>query len=336
MPVDLKLFDNLDAAAEDAGPRLGRAARPGLFDRIDWFRLIARYTPPDGRLLVMRALHGVVQAWLFLSVAEGNAEALSNWYSIRCGPIVDGALGALPFQALARGLRRAGVSRLFLKPMDDPGPLAAALKRRGWATSISPVDVSWRMDTRGMSFDEYWESRSNNLRRGVERRIRKNPLRSVVYDRFDERAWREYEAVYAASWKPAEGSPEFLRGLAEQEGAAGTLRLGIAYDEGGPVAAELWLVEKGVATIYKSAYREDARHLGPGNILRLALFRRALDEEGLEAIDFGVGDQPYKAEWMSHKVPLYALTAYDLLRPAGLAGIAKSLSAKLVRRVRSR
>ena len=72
-------------------------------------------------------------------------------------------------------------------------------------------------------------------------------------------AWADYEAVYAASWKPEEGSPAFLRALAEQEGAAGTLRLGIARRGGRPVAAQLWTVESGVATIHKLAYVEDER-----------------------------------------------------------------------------
>ena len=39
----------------------------------------------------------------------------------------------------------------------------------------------------------------------------------------DPAAWAAYEAIYAASWKPAEGKPAMLRRFAEQEGAAGRL-----------------------------------------------------------------------------------------------------------------
>ena len=53
-------------------------------------------------------------------------------------------------------------------------------------------------------------------------------------------------------------------------------------------------------------------------------------------VEFGLGDHGYKADWMDYKVPLYALTAYDLLRPAGLAALGRSLSAKLVGRLLSR
>lgn len=332
MAVEVGLFDDLDSVEQDAGQALGRTARSSLCDRLDWFRLVTEYTP-QGRALVVRACNGLCRTWLFLSVQGRSAEGLGNWYSVQCGPVVEGTQGrAAALGGLSRGLRRAGVSRVFLKRMEDAHSLARALRRRGWATSISRVNVSWRIDIGGVSFEEYWENRPSNLRRGVERRLRRYKIDSVIYDSFDAKAWEHYEAIYAASWKPTEGSSEFLRRLAEQEGAAGTLRLGIAYHEGQPVAAELWLVEKGVATIHKSAYREDVRHLGAGNILRLALFRHAIDVEKVETIDFGFGDQPYKADWMSYKTAFYALTAYDMLRPAGLAGIIHSLTSKLIRR----
>src|SRR5690349_21185690 len=79
-------------------------------------------------------------------------------------------------------------------------------------------------------------------------------LEISIHRAFDPGAWAAYEAVYRASWKPAEGSPAFLRALAEQEGAAGTVRLGIASKDGAPVAAQFWLVENGVATIHKLAH----------------------------------------------------------------------------------
>jgi CelD/BcsL family acetyltransferase involved in cellulose biosynthesis len=160
-------------------------------------------------------------------------------------------------------------------------------------------------------------------------------FRVVVHDRFDDAAWRDYERVYEASWKPAEGSPEMIRALAEQEGAAGTLRLGLAYLDGQPVASQLWLVENGIATIHKLAYAEEARQFSPGTVLSVEMFRRALDVDRVETIDFGIGSDAYKAEWMSESEPLYMLTAYDLLSLRGIAGAARAAAAKLVPVLRS-
>ena len=86
---DVKIFEDIDAAAEDAGAALGRDARPLLFERIDWFRLVGRYTPPKGKPLIIRSADSAGRAWLFLDSKDGAAEPLANWYSLRFGSIVE-------------------------------------------------------------------------------------------------------------------------------------------------------------------------------------------------------------------------------------------------------
>ena len=58
MTVNIALFDELDAVAEDAAGALDRAVQPSLFSRLSWFRLIRDYCPPPGRLTVVRARAG--------------------------------------------------------------------------------------------------------------------------------------------------------------------------------------------------------------------------------------------------------------------------------------
>jgi hypothetical protein len=334
MTVAVKLFDDLDAVEREAGDALSRASQPSLFDRIDWLRLVAEHTPPEGRLLAVQAQNNVAAAWLFLAKEGSSATAFSNYYCLRYGPVLKGEPDKV-VDELAAALRKAGVARLSLSPLRADDPLAPALRRRGWITSFTPSGVNWRVRTTGMSFEEYWASRPSQLRNTVKRRARAARLEIRIHDSFDEQAWTDYESVYRASWKPAEGSPELMRTLARQEGEAGTLRLGLAYREGQPVAAQFWLVENGQATIHKLAYREDARQYSPGTILSVEMFRRAIDVDRAELIDFGTGGDGYKADWMSESVPLYTLTAYDILQPAGLFGLARALLSKLVARARS-
>jgi hypothetical protein len=336
MAIQVELFDDLDAVARDAGGALAREVRPEMFERLDWFRLVQEHTPPPGKPLIVRARNGAASAWLFAAVNCGSAVPLSNWYSLRYGTIVEGAPEGAAVDALVEGLRKAGVSRLSLSPMTADDPLPAALKRRGWAIGRSPSTVSWRIRTEGMTFEEYWAARPSRLRNTAKRRAKAAKFDLVVHHGFDAKAWDDYESVYNASWKPAEGSPALMRKLAEAEGAAGTLRLGLAYHEGQPVAAQLWVVEHGTATIHKLAYREDAKQLSPGTILSMEMFRRAIDEDKVGIIDFGIGDDGYKKDWMAECVPLYALKAYDLRSVRGLAGAGRLLASKLVRRVRSR
>src|SRR3546814_6972110 len=72
----------------------------------------------------------------------------------------------------------------------------------------------------------------------------KFPVDLEIHDRFSPSIWKDYEAVYEHSWKPEEGSLSFLRAIAEQEGEAGHLRMGIARSDGLAVAAQVWTVEK--------------------------------------------------------------------------------------------
>ncbi len=335
MAAQVDLFHDFDDVERDAAGALDRERRTSTFERLGWFRLVQQYTPA-GKLLAVRARNGVAQGWLFLGVKGGEAVALANWYSLRFGPVVDGGAAESVFDALARGLRAGGVRRLSLSPMEADQRLEAALRRRGWFVRRAKSTVNWRIRTAGLTFEDYWASRPSRLRNTAKRRAKAAALSIRILDRFDPDAWRDYESVYSNSWKPSEGSPELMRAFAEQEGAAGTLRIGLAYREGTPVAAQLWTVENKAATIHKLAYREDAKEHSPGTLLSVEMFRRAIDMDRVEAIDFGIGDDPYKAEWMEEAEPLYRLTAFDMRSPGGLAAMAAVLGSKLVARLRSR
>lgn len=327
MPPGVEPFDDLEAVARDAGGALERGAQPCLFDRLDWFRLVQRHTPPPGRLLVLRAREDESRSWLFLCVAGGRAEALVNWYSLRFGVVRKGSSLHPP---LVQALRELGIGAIELQPLAPGDPIAAALRAAGWLVRTAPSTVTWRMKTAGMSFEAYWAARPARLRNTAERKGKAAALDIVIHDRFDQAAWSAYEEVYQASWKPSEGSPAFLRALAEMEGSAGTLRLGIARHEDRPVAAQMWLIEDKVATIHKLAYAEDAKALSPGTLLSMAMFRRALDTDQVEAIDFGLGDDAYKADWIGGRTPMERLVAYDLRRPRGLLALGRDAAAKLV------
>jgi hypothetical protein len=237
--VNVKLFEDLDAVARDAAGGLDRRAQPCLHARLDWFRLLAAHCPPEGALVVARAEDHGDKAWLFLANGGAAARAYAQWYSLRFGLIGADRLA----EAIAKRLIEKGLASVDLSPLARPEALAAAFRAAGWTTEIVPAAGNWVALTDGLRFDDYWAYRPSALRNTLKRKRKAAALDLEIHDRFDLRAWEAYEAVYRASWKPEEGSFPFLRALAEQEGAAGSLRLGIARHEGRPVAAQLWLVE---------------------------------------------------------------------------------------------
>jgi len=332
--VNIDFYDDLDAVARAAGGMLDRAAEPSLYHRLSWFRLLAAHCPPPGKLFAARAEADSRQAWLLLSLQSRHAEAYAAWYSLRTG--VAGNRESDVMTALARALRERGLARIALAPVAEPEPLRAAFDAAGWVTRLDPDKGNWRIATEGTSFADYWASRPGQLRSTFKRRAKAAALDIVIHDGFDEAAWADYEAVYRASWKPEEGSFAFLRGLAEQEGKAGMLRLGLAYKNGQPIAGQLWTVENGEATIHKLAYAESAKAMSPGTILGEAMFRRALDVDRVRLIDYGVGDEPYKADWMAERRQLWRLTAFNPRTIRGLFGALRARASALAGRGRRR
>ena len=334
MSVNIALFDDLDAVAADAAGALDRAAQPRIYDRLDWYRLIAAHCAPEGRLTVVRARDGERAAWLFLAVSRRTARAFGAWYSLRFDAVGDRDADLIA--AISGRLREAGVSEVALAPIEDPLPLLAGFGMAGWAGRMTEKTGNWHVDLAGRDFAAYWADRPGQLRSTAKRRAKAAGLDIAIHDRFDEAAWADYLAVYRSSWKPEEGSFAFLEALARQEGAAGTLRLGVASKDGRPVAVQLWLVENGEATIHKLAYAEDAKEMSPGTILGEAMFRRVIDTDRVRTIDYGTGDDGYKKDWMEARRPLFQLVLHDARTLRGRLGASKARASALVARLRSR
>lgn len=332
MHVNVHLYDDLDAVATDAGTALDRTGQPRLYDRIAWFRLLVAHLP-DLRPVAIRAERDGTKVWLFLTDrGHGRAEALGCWYTLAFAPVRagDGAQDIL-LAACAKEAR-ARFHHITLSPLaqGDSDRVRRAFAATGWGTIATRVTTNRRAVVDG-DFESWWATRPGRLRNTVRRKAKVTPFRIEIADRFDPGLWAAYEAVYADSWKGAEGAPALLRALVAQEGAAGTLRLGVAWLDDAPVAAQWWLVENRHATIHKLAYVESARPLSPGTVLSAAMFRHVIDRDRPAVIDFGTGDDAYKIDWTDTADPLWRVDLFRLNHPAGLYRYARARAAALVR-----
>lgn len=286
------------------------------FDRAEWFALLAK----EGGLDPFIAMAGDGLHTLALPLMrEGSALVpLANWYSFFWRPLATpGANQPALMQAIAR--RLAGEARrIVLWPLPDEDRsatmLAAAFRSAWWIVLREPCDTNHILRVSGRSYEDYLGGRPGTLRTTLKRKAKK--VEVEIHTSFDPAAWAAYEAIYAASWKPAEGKPAMLRRFAEEEGAAGRLRLGIARSEGKPLAAQFWTVEADTAFIHKLAHVEEAGPLSAGTVLTAALFEHVIDRDQVEMVDFGTGDDPYKAMWMEETRPRFRL---ECLRPANPA-----------------
>jgi hypothetical protein len=338
-------YDNLDAVKAAARGSLDRAQQASLFDRLEWFERTWEHCPPGMRPLVVRAYSEGAQAWLFLArTARSKAVALGSWYTLAFRPVYTGnpdeAMKLRLLTAIAARLKagRIGVSHVALRPIpveDGSAELIArAFSKRGWAAVRAPATVNWIADLTDKDFAAFWAERPGQVRSTVQRKGKKGVVNTRILTSFEEDSWTAYEDIYAQSWKGEEGSPGFVRAMAEAEGLAGTLRLGIATIEDQPVAAQLWTVENGHAIIHKLAYTEESAEHSPGSLLSAALFEHVIEKDVATLIDYGTGNDGYKASWMDRSRPLEQIDLFNLRTPAGLIGAAKAKLARLVRRLR--
>jgi hypothetical protein len=318
LPVKSEYHDNFLSAQAAARGNLDREAQPCLFDRLDWLDGLGRMALKGRQPLLLRAHDGAHDLWLPL-MASGNGcyGAFANWYNFTVRPIFAGDYDEVTKLSLLRQiafLAQQHGRRLTLSPVpDEDGSaslLATAFEQAGWIVLKTVCDENHYLPIRGRSFDDYWQSRPGQLRNTVKRKAKKGAVLIRIERDFDAESWADYERVYARSWKPSEGNPDFLRNLARQEGAAGCLRLGLAYIDGKPVAAQFWTVENGIALIHKLAHDERHTAASPGTLLSAALFQHVIDVDHVAEIDFGTGSDAYKREWMEEMRPRYALEIF--------------------------
>jgi len=295
---------------------------PSPFERSEWFALLAEAGLAPLVVLASDAEH---HAALALTETERGIEPLRNWYSFTWRQLApEGDSGDALLGEIARQLKSRS-HRVTMWPVpDEDGSaqrLERAFRRAGWSVQREQCDFNHVLQVKGRSFAEYWSSRPGRMRTTLKRKASKVEVQ--ILTRFDEDAWRSYESVYRASWKPEEGNPQLLRRFAQEEGAAGRIRLGVAYFAGAPVAAQFWTVEGGTAYIHKLAHLEDMKHLSAGTVLSAALFEHAIDRDRVNLIDFGTGNDPYKADWMEEVRPRFRIDCLNPHKPKAWPALGK-------------
>lgn len=310
---------------------LARSRQASLFNRIDWLERLHHLALGNRRPLLLRSLWQDAECWLPLMQKKGRRyEGLANYYNFTYAPIFtrayDEAAKMTLLQALAQ-FAKSYTDRIDLYEVPDEDNSAsllhAAFSRMGWHCHIEPHDVNHILQVHGRNFTDYWLTRPSQLRNTVKRKSQKGIVSLRIERRFVPELWADYETVYAQSWKPAEGSPKFLRELAYNEGTSGCLRLGVAYIDGNPVAAQFWTVENGSALIHKLAHTKESMNHSPGTLLTYAMFKEAIEIDRVQIIDFGTGDDAYKADWMDTIRPRYYLRMIRPQAPANWPVLAK-------------
>lgn len=314
----------------------------------DWFQLLEDkvFFEKDTQIYVMQRddeVRGVLPLY-FQRTGSGfrQMRGLANYYSSLFRPLLDPAVTADELAGyLLEILQDFPLDVLRFDAMDPAHPafnlLESAMHRAGLVPFRFMSFGNWYLPVRWDSFKDYFQGMPSQVRNTVRRRERKffaaNSGRLEIVTGLEdiEAAIAAWEKIYAASWKRAESSPQFIPGLIRMYAARGWLRLGLAYYDGEPIAGQIWIVSHGRAAIYKLSYDENFSHLSAGTILTAHLMRHVLDIDKVKEVDYLVGDDVYKKDWMSHRRERWGIVAYNPRTLRGVLGGANELSRRAVK-----
>lgn len=201
---------------------------------------------------------------------------------------------------------------------------------------------NWYEDVAGRSFDGYIADRGKSVKKTLAwktRRFARRPDASCeIYKGGEgaERAITAFKTVYEASWKEPELHPDFIDRLMRSCVERGCLRLGNLFLGGAPVASWLIIVSNATAIGFKTAYDPMApSNLSVGGVLTYNVMQYLIDEEKVSRIDFGIGDEAYKTQWLTTRRELWGIMAYNRQTPRGAMLAAMMRGRRWARRARA-
>ncbi|MGZ3235895.1 MAG: GNAT family N-acetyltransferase [Burkholderiaceae bacterium] len=340
------------------------SATPDIFQSLPWFRNLASTgLPPNTSLriygiapeeeqgkplLILPLCHQTSAQKRFSS---RNLTALSTYYTSLFSPII-GKSHTLPASSLEENLQvliqaiateRPRWDTIDLHPLEADSQILNGLvntfRKNGMAVQRYFCFGNWYLKVDGRTFHEYCSALPSKLRNTLERKSKQlenaNRLRIRIFSSIDELdvGIQAYEKIYNASWKTPETYPAFIPGLMHTCAAQGWLRLGIAYIDEQPAAAQIWIVYNKVASIYKLAYDEQFASFSIGTILTARLMQQVIDVDKVREVDYLTGDDDYKKDWMSDRRERTGLIAFNLYTLRGFFAACKNVGGHAVKKI---
>ncbi|MEO8134302.1 MAG: GNAT family N-acetyltransferase [Betaproteobacteria bacterium] len=349
-------YDSLTALPERYQPLFSDAGKTSLFHTLPWYQnFIQTVVTPKNRMRIYAVdtptKPAAARAVLLMQYTARTGmfgtetlHGLSNYYSALFGPVIaagDDTQGVI--DALAAAIADDGIrwDVVDLHPLAVDArifpALIVALRKTGLLVQTYFCSGNWYLQVNNQTFNEYFDARTSRLSKSA-RRSRAN-LESSGRFQFElftdvrklDRGVTAYDAVYNSSWKVPEPYPDFIPGLVRTCAEQGWLRLGVAYLDGTPAAAQIWTVIDGKASIYKIAYDERFVKESVGTVLTSLLMEHVIDIDKVHEVDYLAGDDAYKKDWMSDRRERWGIVAYNLRRPIGFLAGLRHLSGRAAR-----
>ena len=349
LPSQVTVSRSVDALPAEEQALLEKCAQVDASLGLGWWRNFERtvMASSSGSRFISVRRGGIVLAVVAFNVDNalsrlgGRVGALSNYYTTLWAPALADDVTGVDLVPMLAALRKDSgrLPALYFSPMDPQAPstqvLADALSASGYWVQRYFAHGNWYLPISGN-----WQSHlaalpgavRTTLKRMRKRLAQRQTRIEVITEPADvDRAVAAYEQVYARSWKQPEPVAGFMHGLVSACAHAGWLRLGLVWLDEQPIAAQLWIVSHGRAAIYKLAYDDRFKELSAGTVLTAHLMERVIDQDKVLEVDYLVGDDPYKRQWMTHRRERIGLVAFDCRTADGLYSALRMRVGQLLR-----
>ena len=326
--MKFECYSNWDQLPVSANALFEQGEKDSIFFSRPWFANVAAALDDDQAMLLACVLDGN-KVMVILPLAKSDG---STWYSLKHRYTTHYSLLLADDEqqqvlaCLVQGLRQLPFKALLLEPVADNDSRISGLQRvmetAGYNCERLFRLYNWIYRVQGQSYEEYMAARPAWLRNTISRKKRKLDrehgfeIRLFTGDDVPQ-AMSDYYAVYTASWKANEQYVDFLDGIVAGFSRPGWSRLAVLYVKGQPVAAQLWFVLRGKASIFRLAYDKAWKQYSPGSILTSFLMEYVIDIDKVEEIDFLTGNEAYKQDWMPERRERFALSCVKSGKSAG-------------------
>jgi hypothetical protein len=310
--MEFACFRRFDELPPQADSTFASTENNGLFATRAWYEMLLQHAGIDERTVRLACVieHDRLLALLpLVEVSTGQWSTLRHRYTSHYPlPIPDDRRDAI-IACLATGLAAQPLRSLLLEPVADDEitqSLQQAMTLAGFDCQRHFRFYNWVHRPDGQSYDAYFAGRPSRLRNTIARKRRKlerEHLCSLQVSPGDDiaDALDAYHAVYRASWKANEQHRPLIDALAKTFAARGCSRVGVLSVDDKPIAAQLWFVVGGHASIFRLAYDTRWKSWSPGSILTAHLMAHVIDNDKVSEIDFLTGNEAYKQDWMTQR-----------------------------------
>ncbi|HEX6706128.1 MAG TPA: GNAT family N-acetyltransferase [Albitalea sp.] len=306
-----------------------------------WYRNYLKTVakPADELFFHVLRRRGQAIAVLPIGVKRGRfgrqVEALGNYYTAFYAPVLHPEVDAAAFAVLLADVKRrhAPMASMRLQPMDPQAPGFRVLVEAARAAGLLPFEFhcfgNWYLRNH-VDWPTYLAQRTSKMRSNIKRMDKKLAQDGGTVEIYSEpvdgrRAVDAFQKVYSASWKNDEPYPHFMPGLIATCAERGWMRLGVVWLRGQPIAAQLWMVSHRKADIYKVAYDETFKDYSPGTVLTARLMQHVIERDGVEEVDYLIGDDGYKKLWMSDRRTRSGVVIYNPRTVMGALGALREI-----------